>query len=141
MSNVTAPPLEDALVDPQLKANVSYAAFFENMYLGDVGTTFTPTFQNLTVVGDPTYTAQYYRLSDRWYVVRIVIESTTTTASTAGSTYIDNFPLTLLNDGLTFATVGTGVAASVAQAANNRLYVPGYGASNKATMICLVEAR
>lgn len=141
MTNVTAPPLEDNIVDQVLKANASYAAFFENMYLGDVGNAFTPTFVNLSVSGELTTTGRYYRLSDRWYIITATISSTDTTTATAGSTYISNFPLTLLNDGLTFAIVGTGVSASAAQAANNRLYAPGWGASQRVTMVCLVEAR
>jgi hypothetical protein len=141
MTNVTAPPLEDLIADKTLRANASYAAFFENLYLGDVGTAWTPVATNLTIVGTPTYTGQYYRLSDRWYAVTITVSSTTTTAATGGSTYFSGFPIQLLNDGALFSLVGTGLGGGVAQQSTQRFYPSSWGASGLVTLVALVEAK
>lgn len=59
--------------------------------------TFTPVFTNLTVVGTPTYTATYTRLG-RVVFVTIRIQSTTSTSSTAGTTYVNSgFPFVSAN--------------------------------------------
>lgn len=48
--------------------------------------TWTPVFTNLTVVGDLTVTGKYIKIG-RLVYAEMVVQSTTTTASTAGTTY------------------------------------------------------
>lgn len=66
--------------------------------------TFTPRWTGLTVVGTPTYTANYTRIG-RMVFCEILIVSTVSTASTAGTTFISG--------GLPFAIGGNSTCAAV----------------------------
>jgi len=61
--------------------------------------TWTPAFTGLTVVngtGGATYSGTYTKIGRIvYYVARIVVSGTCTTASTAGTTYINNLPFTV----------------------------------------------
>lgn len=126
---VQPPPVKDVLIDQERKPSISWLIYFNSLYEGDIGTDWTPTFQNLTVVGAPTITGRYTLVGRRLCYFRVVIQPATSTTSTAGTTYIDNFPLTFAADGLCAAiqTSGSiGAAIGSIQAANNRIYVPSW---------------
>ena len=96
--------------------------------------TFTPTFTNLTVVGTPTYAGTYTRIG-RMVYCRVVVTSTTSTASTNGSTYFSDLPFTpnglaicVAADGATAAGYGTGILAPP------NVYTPTWGASSSVTI-------
>ncbi|NCC41693.1 MAG: hypothetical protein EOM21_20215 [Gammaproteobacteria bacterium] len=127
--SVQPPPIYEALADDQGKAKLAWTLFFSQMFDGDAGTDWSPLFTDLTTVGAPTITGRYYRLSKYLTFFRVLITPSTSTTSTAGTTYIGNFPLSFSNDGIVFAVSGgIGDGPGHIVAASNRIYVPGWSA-------------
>jgi len=93
------------------------AATFTSVTLGTgtalssyIENTFTVTPTNLTVVGTPTYTGVYTKIG-RVVFVQYRIQSTTSTASTAGSTLL-NLPINSSGAGATCSAVSNSTSAS-----------------------------
>ena len=130
MTTVKPPPVFDFLVDQDGKANLSWVVYFNSLYEGDSGTSWTPTFQSLTTVGTPTITGRYYRVGGRQLVYyTILVTPATSTTSTAGTTYINNFPLPTIGDSACLAvTGGIGSQAGHFIASTNRIFVPAWSA-------------
>lgn len=143
MTKVAPPPLYNPVVDQGGVASLPWTLFFNQLFTGDTGTEWTPTFTSLTTVGTPTITGRYYKLSQNlsYFTVRVVPETSTT--ATAGTTYIDNFPLDITGDGACLAVSGlVGGNAGMAEAATNRIYVPAWTAVTvPLTVVGLVEAK
>jgi hypothetical protein len=92
--------------------------------------TFTPVLTNLVVVGTPTYSGTYTKIG-RLVFARVVLVSTTSTASTSGSTKISGLPydsngasICYAGDGATAAGYGTGFMAT------GDVYPPSWAASS-----------
>jgi hypothetical protein len=68
MTNVTRPPINTPIIDDKALPPLAWASFFENIFLGDVGATWIPTFQDLTEVGTATKSGVYYRLSQNLFL-------------------------------------------------------------------------
>ncbi len=123
---VSPPPIYESLAEQNGKPRLPWILFFNELFLGDTGTSFTPVFNGLTIVGTPSITGKYYRdgrFIDWW--VKIV--AATSTSSTAGTTYIETLPFVMTTDAPCFAVTGTtGFAAGVCQASSNRIYVPAW---------------
>lgn len=122
---VEEPPFYSPVINNEAKFLMPWVLFVEQMFKGDPGDPWVPTFQNLTTSGTPTITGRVYRLSQylTFFTVRIVPGTSTT--STAGTTYIDNYPLLFNGDGLVFAVSG-GVGSNSGHivASTNRIYTP-----------------
>lgn len=128
-SNVAPPPVRDYIVGPDGKTNLSWVLFFNNLYEGDTGATWTPTFTSLTTVGSPTITGKYFMLTRRIVCFFVRIVPGTNTSATAGTTYINNFPLTFASDGVNFAVSGNlGAGPGHIVSSNNRIYTPAWSA-------------
>lgn len=143
MSKVSPPPTYNPLIEDQSgNASLRWILFFNSIYTGDTGTDWTPTFTNLTTVGTPTITGRYFRISQNLVYFSVVITPATSTTATAGTTYIDNFPLDITTDGACLAVSGgAGTPAGQCVASNNRIYVPAWSAVTvPLTIIGLVEA-
>ena len=141
MSSVLPPPTYDVLSDSKNKAQTSWLLFFNNLFIGDTGTVFTPSFTNLG--GSTTsVTGVHFRLSQRLRYFRIVVTPSGSTTSTAGSTYC-TFPLDILVDGAVQAVGGAlGVGVGIAQASTNRIYTPDWSAVTvPVTITGTIEAR
>jgi hypothetical protein len=103
--------------------------------------TWTPSPTNLTVVGTPTYTGKYTRIG-RQVTCIACIDSTVTTAATAGSTNFDGLPFTAsaiagLNggNGVTVDTnTVTRVGSGYIYTGNNKFYVSGWTATANIVM-------
>lgn len=107
------------------KATLPYILFFNNIVSGDIGTSWTPTFSGLTEVGSATITGVYFSLSNALVYFRVIITPGTSTSSVGGTTYIDNFPLTITNPGGFITIAGNANAAlGTTNASNNRIYTP-----------------
>lgn len=127
--SIQPPPLFEKLVGDDGKPKLPWTVFFSALFDGDAGTAWTPTFQSLTVSGAPTITGRYYRISQYLVLFRVTIVPDTNTTSTAGTTYIDNFPLTFSADGVCFAVSGNlGATPGHIVASSNRIYTPGWSA-------------
>lgn len=140
-SNVAPPPVRDFIVGPDGKTNLSWVLFFNNIFEGDTGALWTPTFTNLTTVGTPTITGKYLMLTRRVVYFWAKIVPATSTSSTAGTTYINNFPLTFASDGIVFAVTGNlGDGPGQIVSSNNRVYVPSWaGVTVPLTVIGIAE--
>jgi len=135
-------PIQEQVIDEKGFPTLPWVLFFTGIFNGDAGTSWSPTFTSLTTVGTPTFDAKYYRLSQSIVYFRITITPSTDTTSVAGTTYIDNFPLTFRADGICFAVSGgLGSASGQVVASNNRIYVPAWTAVTvPLTIVGLAEA-
>jgi hypothetical protein len=103
--------------------------------------TWTPVPANLTVVGTPTYTGKYTRIG-RMVSCIATIDSTTSTAATAGSTSFGGLPFasiaisgTNAGNGTTVDTnLTTQVGSGYIFSANNKFYVTGWTATSNIVM-------
>lgn len=127
MTSIKSPPIYEPLSgDDSGVASLPWVLFFNSLFTGDTGTDWIPSFTNLTVVGAaPTITGKYYRIGRSLAYFRIKIVPGTNTSAVAGSTYINNFPLTMTGDGACFAVSGLlGTNAGSCDSASNNIYVP-----------------
>jgi len=140
--SVQPPPIYEILSNEEGKAELPWTLFFNQVYDGDAGTAWTPTFQNLGTTGTPTITGRYYRLSNYLNFFSITITPATDTTSTAGTTYCDNFPLAVSNDGACIGVGGAlGLGAGIVQGTTGRIYPPAWtSVTVPVTIVGLVEA-
>lgn len=140
---VSSPPIYEKLVNQDGKPNLAWILFFNKIFQGDSGTDWTPTFTSLTTVGTPTITGRIYKLSGALAFFRVHIVPSTSTTSVAGTTYIDNMPVTATANGICFAVSGLlGTNAGMYDSATNRVYVPAWSAVTvPLTIIGICEAR
>lgn len=126
---VQPPPIYENLSDETGKPRLPWILFFNQIFNGDAGNTWTPNFVNLTTVGTPTITGIYYRLTKYLVYFSVLITPGTSTSATSGTTYIDNFPLTFSRDGVVFAVSGgLGDGPGHVVASQGRIYPPGWSA-------------
>ena len=129
MSNLSPPPIIHQVIDNDGFATVPWTLFFNNLYEGDTGTSWSPTFENLTEVGTPTITGSYRFISQELVFFRVRIVPATSTTSAAGSTAINNFPLQIAQDGIVFAVSGlTGSASGMVSQSDQKIYTPAWAA-------------
>jgi hypothetical protein len=139
---VQSPPISSPITDKEGKPPLPWILFFNQMYDGDSGVNWIPSFQNLTVVGTPSFSARYYKLSKYITFFRVLIIPSTSTTAVSGSTYIDNFPLDFSSDGIVLAVSGgAGTTPGHIVASTKRIYTPSWSAiTNPLTLIGIVEA-
>lgn len=131
------------MIDRGGNATLPWILFFNNIWNGDTGQDWTPTFISMGSTGTPTYTGRIYRIGQRLAYFTITVTPATDTTSTAGTTYCDNFPMTLSANGTCLAASGVvGSSGGMCLASSNRIYVPGWTAITiPVTIAGLVEAR
>lgn len=136
------PPIYAPIIDDQGKATLPWILFFNQQFTGDTGDSWTPNFANLTVTGTPTFSGTIYKVSKNLAYFTAVITPATDTTSTAGTTYIDNFPLTVNKDGSCLAVgANVGGTAGMCVASNNRIYTPAWTSISVPVTVCgLIEA-
>lgn len=147
MTSLTAPPIYSPLIDDPTDpvAGLPWILFFNQVYSGDLGQQWNPTFTGLTVSGAaPTITGNFYQITQALlaFTVRIVPATGSSTTSTAGTTYINNFPLRMNGDGIVFAVSGLlGTNSGQCEFATNRVYPPSWSAVTiPLTLFGFVEA-
>jgi len=124
---ISPPPLQTPMTDDQQALSMPWLLFFNQTFEGDRGNSWTPTFTSLTITGTPTITGRYYRISQSLCYFNVTITPATDTSATAGTTYVDNFPLTATANGICFAVSGNlGTNAGMVVSSNNRIYVPSW---------------
>lgn len=127
--SIEPPPINDILAEQNGLPSIRWILFFNQVFNGDAGTDWTPTFVSLGSTGTPTFSGRYYRLSQFLVYYRVTITPATDITSTAGTTYIDNFPLRFSADGACLAMRGgEGTVAGHSIASNNRIYIPPFSA-------------
>ncbi len=122
------PPLYHPLVDQDGKTDIFWSVFFNQLFTGDAGTEWFPTFQNLTIVGAfPTITGRVYQISQFLTFFSLNIIPGTNTSAVAGTTFIDNFPLIMRADGINFAVAGRlGTNSGMCEKVTNKIWVPAW---------------
>lgn len=140
MSKILPPPITAPIViDKEGFVDMPWVLFFNQVFEGDTGTSFTPSFTNLTSVGTPTFTGVYYKIGPLCYF-RIVITPGTNTSSTSGTTYCD-LPIPAQGSGVCFATYGTAAALGAIDSASGRSYPPSWTTiTAQITLIGIYEA-
>ena len=96
---------------------------------------FVPSFTGLTIVGTASYVGQYLRdRNNVFFSMTIIPDGVSTTASVAGTTYIDNLPFTAHKNGqLTQINATTKVSLSssgVIEASTTKGWTPVWTATN-----------
>jgi len=135
MSNAVLPPTTESIIDNNRFPTLPWLSFFEGLLSGDTGTIWTPTFVNLTEVGTATKTGIYYRLSQKIVYFAINIVPGTSTSATAGSTYCNNFPITIRNAGASCSIIGSSAALAGVTASDKRIYTGTWVASTSTIVL------
>lgn len=122
------PPTQEVLAEQETGfATLPWLLFFNQTFNGDAGNSWTPTFTSLGATGTPTITGRYFKLSKSIGVFWVRVTPGTDTTSTAGTTYINNFPLTMNADGFCVALSNNlGSSSGHVVASNGRIYTPGW---------------
>lgn len=128
--SIDPPPIAEVMIEQNGLPKIPWIVFFSNIFQGDSGTTWTPTFTSLGSTGTPTITGRYYRINQRYCLFFVTITPATDTTSTAATTYISNFPLSFSIDSVCFAGTGSGAVQAIGgiRASDNRIYTPGWSA-------------
>lgn len=135
------PPKTEPVVDNQKFANFNWLVFFDELANGDAGTPWTPTFSGLTEVGTAVKTGVYYRISKKLIYYRIVITPGTNTSATLGTTYCNNFPLTMSANGANVTLSSYTAAVSGSTSSDNRIYTATWSLiTTPITIIGIAEA-
>ena len=140
MTLAILPPKTEPMVDDDKFSTLNWIIFFEGLANGDLGTAWTPTFVGLTETGTATKTGVYYRINKKLAYFRIVITPSTDTSSTLGTTYCDNFPLTITSDSFCSTTSGFIADVSGVTASTKRIWTPNWTAiTNYVTITGILE--
>jgi len=119
------PPTRNPLTEKGGELTMPWLLFFNQAYNGDAGTDWTPTFVSLTTSGTPNITGRYYRVSQYLCYFNVLVTPATNTSAIAGTTYIDNFPLTTYSNGVCLTVSNNlGGGLGMVNATNNRIYTP-----------------
>ena len=127
MSRITEPPLFAPVVDQKGIASLEWTLFFNQLFTGDNGTQFSPNIVGMT--GNFTVSGVFYRLSRKLTYFRLNITPNGNTTSTAGSTYVDNFPQEFSADGVCFSSfpsAGLGGSLGSVSEQSNRIFLPAW---------------
>lgn len=143
--SVSPPPIIHPLIEGKDEtADLRWIEFFNQVFQGDAGTAWTPTFTSLGSTGTPTITGRYYRIGQNmvWFHIRIV--PGTNTSSTAGTTVCTNLPLQFLQDSVCLAGTGSGAVQAIGgiRAADNGIFPPAWtNVTDPVTVVGFGEAR
>ena len=143
MSNVGPPPLTEPMLNENGFLTMRWALWFQNLYIGDTGTSWVPTFTSLGSTGTPTFTGMIYRLSQQLNYFTATITPATNTSSVFGTTYIDDFPITIKANGVCHAASATlGYTSGIIIASTNRIYTPTWTNVTVPVTVCgVIEAQ
>lgn len=142
MALALLPPNTEELTDENRLPTLNWVAFFDDLATGDTGTAFTPNFVGLTEVGVAVKTGLYWRINKSLAYFRIIITPGTNTSATLGTTYCDNFPLLILNQGVAVTVSGFTAAVSGVTASDKRIYTQGWtNITTPVTILGIVEVR
>lgn len=135
-------PIIEPLAEQDGKARLPWILFFNQLQAGDLGTAWTPNFINLgNTGGAPAISGRYYQISKVLTYFRIDIDAVGDTTSTAGSTYIDNFPLKALANGVCAVVAGNLGGSLGIIRADNIIYPPSWlNVAGRVTVIGIGEA-
>jgi len=115
-------PIADKALDDTGKFRPTWVEYYSELSRGDVGTSWTPVFTNLTSVGTPTLSGVYYtNIGFTDFAIKIV--PGTNTSSTLGSTTVA-LPFTVTADAVAGVATGTSASLGVINASGRLVYLP-----------------
>lgn len=129
MTAISPPPIYEIVSDKDTgKMTLPWILFMNQVFTGDAGTPWIPTITGLTISGTPVITGIYYQIGALAYFTILIIPATSTT-SVSGTTYCNNFPLTMKSSAPSTATTNAPSASlSVCDSLTNRIYFPSWSA-------------
>lgn len=137
MASTTPPPIYAPMVDQDGIVTLPWILFFNGDFSGDAGTAWTPSFTGLSSVGTPSFSGFYYRVSEKLTYFTATVSPGTNTSATAGTTFINNFPLFITATGSCSAVSGNvGGLAGMIQANSNNIFVPGWSNLTLPVTVC-----
>jgi hypothetical protein len=136
-------PINQQIVDESGLPTLPWTLFFNETFNGDAGNAFAPNFVGLSSSGTPTITGRFYRLSQYLVYFRIDVVPSTNTSATAGTTYVDNFPLNVTGNGFCTVVAGnSGGSIGMVRASDKRIYVPAWtNVTDTVSVLGICEAR
>lgn len=144
MAKINPPPNNSEVIDESRMPTLPWAVFFNQLFTGDTGTSWTPVFTNLTTSGTVNFTGNYYKLSQNlvYFSITVTPSGGGSSTATAGTTY-SNFPLNISRDGACLAVSGLlGGAVGMCEASTDRVYVPAWtSVTVPLTIVGIIEAR
>lgn len=145
MSLQKPPTLQPIITDESGFCALPWTLFFNQMFNGDAGDLWIPTVQGLSVVGGaPTFSGRVYRLSQylALFFARITPPGNGNVSGTAGSYWINNFPLQIDGDAPCLAVSGNlGTVSGMCNAQENVIFPPGLTTVTVPITVCgIVEA-
>lgn len=140
--SLDTPPTRNPLTEKGGQLTMPWLLFFNQLFNGDSGVAWVPTFTGLTISGTPTITGRYYQISQYLCYFNILVTPATNTSAVAGTTYIDNFPLTANSNGFCLTVSNNlGGGLGMVNASNNRIYTPAWTpVTTPINVIGIVEA-
>lgn len=142
MTLAIIPAKGEPVVDQTQLATLYWQIFFEGLASGDAGTPWNPVFTGLSATGTPTITGIYYQISSKLSYFRITITPAGggDTTSVAGTTYCDNFPLTMLGNSANVTLSGFTAVVGGTTAADKKIYPASWSAiASPITIIGIAE--
>lgn len=129
MSKLSPPPTYELLIDKDTgKITLPWLLFMDQVFTGDQGTPWNPTVTGLTISGTPVITGTYYQVGSVVFFSILIVPATSTT-SVSGTTYCNNFPLTISKDSsCTAVTNAPSAALGMCDSTTNRIYFPSWSA-------------
>ena len=125
---LAAPPVQQPLLDQSGGTNILWILFFNSLFNGDAGVSWTPIISGLTNTGGtPKVSGRVYKLSNylTFFRLSIVPEPSGNTSSVAGTTYVDNYPYVMSADGLCGSVSSKkGGSLGMCEQATNKIWLP-----------------
>tara|TARA_R100000808_G_C2070769_1_gene98398 strand:- start:120 stop:545 length:426 start_codon:yes stop_codon:yes gene_type:complete len=117
-------PITNPVIDEQGLPTLPWTLFFNQNFEGDAGNAWEPNIVNLTG-STSAVSGRFYRISQYLVYFTITISPSGPTSSTAGTTYVDNFPLLFNADGVNAVVSGSsGGSLGMNRQSDNRILFP-----------------
>lgn len=145
--SINPPPIQQPLIENEKKGTIGFlwALFFNQVFEGDAGTTFTPIINGLTyTVGPPELLGKVYRISQflTYFRIDIIPAQGGSTSSVLQNTYVDNYPFVMTGNGICGAVASkAGGSLGMCEQATGRIYLPVWtNVASQVTVLGMVEA-
>lgn len=117
-------PITQPVIDANGLPTLPWTLFFNQNFNGDAGQDWTPVIAGLTGNLD-SIAGRFYRVSQYLTFFRIILTPNGSTSSVAGTTNINNFPLTFNFDSFNTVVSGsTGGSIGMNRASDNLILLP-----------------
>jgi hypothetical protein len=142
---ISQPPLYQPIIDQTGRTSIQWALFFSQLYSGDTGKAWVPSFTGLTSSGGaPSFGGRVYQINQSiaFFRATVIPASGGSTSAVGGTTNISNFPFTMKGDGIVFAVSGkNGTGSGMCEQSSNLIWTPAWTSiTANISLIGIVEA-